>query len=238
MKSQIKTLASNFRLLNRGFTLPELLIAMGIMSLLVTIAGSGFIILLQENKKAEFDSQRRTNLNRALDYIANEVRMANQVAPGTNTGEVMTLAIAGTVGRSRDLSLRGRTFNPNAVTRTYSVVADAGVWDDGDNNSKSIRLDGAFLVNGIKAPVPVPDDNDNESCPSGTVQNPNNDSNCVPICPSGSTLTGSDGFYACINGSQVDIYLYGLLSDDPKQPKYKERLEVKSTVYTRTQPTW
>ena len=65
---------------NGGFTLIELLVATAIMSGVLTIAGIGIVAMLKQNSKQLSDSDRRANLSRALDYIANEVRMANTLA--------------------------------------------------------------------------------------------------------------------------------------------------------------
>jgi prepilin-type N-terminal cleavage/methylation domain-containing protein len=65
---------------NEGFTLIELLIATSIMGIVATLAGFGVVAMLQQNKTAASETDRRTNLNRALDFIANEVRSANSLA--------------------------------------------------------------------------------------------------------------------------------------------------------------
>lgn len=210
--------------LDKGFTLIELLVATIIMSSVVTLAGYGFVLLLEENKKAEFESQRRTNLNRALDYIANEVRMANTIEAGTASGEVMKLTIP-TVKTNYPVNIPNPTENDalsyefeNSPAVTYSTANSTGVWADA--NSKAITRNGNFLVDAIKAPTSPPDTT--TDCPSTT-----------------GTLKGSDGFYVCIHtsGKQVDLYLYGKLSDNPSEAVYNKPLEVKSTVFTRAEPT-
>jgi prepilin-type N-terminal cleavage/methylation domain-containing protein len=209
MKSQLKKIKLNFTD-HQGFTLIELLVSMVIMSLVVTLAGSAFVTLLKENRKAEYETQRRTNLNRAMDYIANEIRQSSNIQPGSASGEVIRLEIP---QLSID-AIRGRLDYGAPTTSIYSVADGAGVWQD--DHSKTITLDGNILVDGIKAPSDAPDTTD---CPTTE-----------------GTLTGSNGFYACVyeGGNKVDLYLYGKLSDDRNDPNYNKPLEVKKTVFTRS----
>ncbi len=66
-----------------GFTLIELLVAMSISVILVSITGFGLVAMMTKNSKAEGEILRRTELNRALDFITDEVRMANNVNDST-----------------------------------------------------------------------------------------------------------------------------------------------------------
>jgi prepilin-type N-terminal cleavage/methylation domain-containing protein len=92
---------------NEGFTLVELLVATAIMSIVVTLAGFGVVFLLRQNKTAASESDRRINLNRALDYIANEVRTANSIS-ATTTSTLPT----GAIGKLR-LAIPSDTAFPN-----------------------------------------------------------------------------------------------------------------------------
>lgn len=210
MKSHTKNIKSNHAA-DKGFTLIEILVAAVIMSMVVTLAGTAFVALLQQNQKAKAESDRRTNLNRALDYMANEIRTAKKIESTTVAGEVIKLTLPD---------------NSNVI---YSIADSSGVWTDA--NSKSIKRGSKFLVDGMQAPQrsgnPL-------TCPSGTTWD-SASSTCVPTCPSGITPSGANGFYACIysGGKKVDLYLYGKLSDEPRDPDYNKRLEVKSTVFTR-----
>jgi len=62
-----------------GFTLIELLVAMSLTVIIVSITGFGLVAMMTKNSKAEAETLRRAELNRALDFIADEVRMANNV---------------------------------------------------------------------------------------------------------------------------------------------------------------
>lgn len=63
-----------------GFTLIELLVAASITTIVVALAGSGVVAMLQSSNKAESENLRRVELNRALDFINEEVRMAKSIA--------------------------------------------------------------------------------------------------------------------------------------------------------------
>lgn len=59
---------------SKGFTLVELLVAVAITGIVITVAGFGLVAILQANKKAEAQTERRMDLNRALDYIADDIK--------------------------------------------------------------------------------------------------------------------------------------------------------------------
>ena len=143
MKYHIKNIVS-YPTYNKGFTLIELLVATVIMSIVVTIAGTGFVAILQQNQKAELATQRRTNLNRALDHIANDIRSANTIESEDSPG-VFKLTIPA-----------NRIDGDAEKTLTYSITDSNSIWE----GPKSIELDSSFLVDGIKNPQ------SNPTCPS------------------------------------------------------------------------
>jgi len=63
----------------QGFTLTELLVALVITSVLVTGATIGLQTLLQASSRSEQESQARYQMNRALDYITEDIRTADQL---------------------------------------------------------------------------------------------------------------------------------------------------------------
>lgn len=60
-----------------GFTLVELLTAVAITGLVITIAGFGLVAILQASQKAEAKSDMRTDLNRGLDFISDDIKAAS-----------------------------------------------------------------------------------------------------------------------------------------------------------------
>ncbi|NET01180.1 MAG: prepilin-type N-terminal cleavage/methylation domain-containing protein [Sphaerospermopsis sp. SIO1G1] len=213
MKFQLQKIKLNLTD-HQGFTLIELLVATVIMSLVVTLAGSAFVTLLEKNREEEYEVQRRTNLNRALDYIANEVRRSSQIQAGDPAaGEVLQLTI-----QEQNPAFTAFASPPNppytTVTRIYSVANGTGVWQDNSSGSQTIIRGNDVLVDAIKAPTTPP------TCPTGSTMSPS---------------SGGNGFYACIyaGGKKADLYLYGKLTDDQNDPNYNNPLEVKKTVFTR-----
>jgi len=65
---------------NQGFTLVELLASLVITGIVVAGLNVGMTYLLQESKEAEKETQRRSELNRAADFIAEEIKMAEAIA--------------------------------------------------------------------------------------------------------------------------------------------------------------
>jgi prepilin-type N-terminal cleavage/methylation domain-containing protein len=62
-----------------GFTLVELLVAMALTSIFIAAAGYGLVSISSANQKAKAETERRVDLNRAQDFIADEVRTAIKV---------------------------------------------------------------------------------------------------------------------------------------------------------------
>ncbi|PSB02534.1 prepilin-type N-terminal cleavage/methylation domain-containing protein [Merismopedia glauca] len=72
-----------------GFTLIELLIAASLSVILMLIATYGLSVIVQANQKGEAKSLSRNNLNRAIEFISDEVKTANSVtstAPSWSLG--------------------------------------------------------------------------------------------------------------------------------------------------------
>ena len=72
-----------------GFTLAELLIAMAITGIIITVGGSGLVLILNHDREAKSKTDLRMELNRALDSIADDLRESNNVStsiPSSWTG--------------------------------------------------------------------------------------------------------------------------------------------------------
>ncbi|WP_299486833.1 prepilin-type cleavage/methylation domain-containing protein [Acaryochloris sp. IP29b_bin.137] len=64
---------------SKGFTLPELLVA-GVISLgVITVGGFGLVSILSSSQIANAQNERRVELNRSLDFIAAEIRQADDI---------------------------------------------------------------------------------------------------------------------------------------------------------------
>jgi prepilin-type N-terminal cleavage/methylation domain-containing protein len=63
----------------KGFTLLELLVASFMTAIVVGFAGWGLVRILEETSKEEIKSLNKLNLNRGLDFIAQEVASAESI---------------------------------------------------------------------------------------------------------------------------------------------------------------
>lgn len=63
----------------QGFTLVELLVATLIGGIVIAIAGSGMVSIMTLDKNSMSEQQRRSELNRAVDFIADDIRMSRRV---------------------------------------------------------------------------------------------------------------------------------------------------------------
>ncbi len=214
---------------NEGFTLIELLVATAIMTVAVSIVGVGLVAMLNQNKKAESESNRRANLNRALDYIANEVRTAKNIKTTeniANTGDNLTLPTGFNIPASTYglvLTFPDSDTDPsNDIKSVYFVAPSdknstcnktSSLWQcpfaifraNGTYASGSTipANTGVMVVDGLKAPTPLP------TCSNVSV--------------------GISGFYGCISNSrQVVLSLYGKLTETDSTT-----LAVSSTAVTR-----
>ncbi|BAW96897.1 hypothetical protein NIES970_18390 [[Synechococcus] sp. NIES-970] len=64
---------------NNGFTLIEILLAIALSSIVVSAAGYAIVYVSRRNQVSELQSVRRIELNRALDFIADDIREATRV---------------------------------------------------------------------------------------------------------------------------------------------------------------
>ncbi|MBO1067212.1 MULTISPECIES: type II secretion system protein [Nostocales] len=204
---------------NEGFTLIELLVAIAIMSGVLTIAGIGIVAMLKQNSKALSESDRRANLNRALDYISNEVRSAKSITTSANTGDNLALPSGFNIPSSTNGLVL--TFPDNTKSVYFVAPSDkastcnktTSLWQcpfalfraNGTYASGSTipANTGVMLVDGLKAPTSIP------SCSNVSV--------------------GTSGFYGCIsNTRQVILSLYGKLTETDSTT-----LQVSSTAVVR-----
>lgn len=79
MKNNLYKKIYSLQKVSAGFTLIELLVAMTLTSIVVAVAGSGLVTIMGRNSKTEAETERRVNLNRALDFIADDIRTASKV---------------------------------------------------------------------------------------------------------------------------------------------------------------
>lgn len=71
---------------NQGFTLVELLVGMVVTSIFLVFAGSGLISILQSHRQSEAEVDQHTKLNRAINFIADDIREAKVVSTTAPSG--------------------------------------------------------------------------------------------------------------------------------------------------------
>jgi prepilin-type N-terminal cleavage/methylation domain-containing protein len=64
---------------DRGFTLVELLLALVITGLVITLAGSGLYALMTANNRSQAETMDRLELERALGFMTDEIKMSQQI---------------------------------------------------------------------------------------------------------------------------------------------------------------
>ncbi len=74
---------------SRGFTLVELLVGMVITSIFLAFAGSGLISILQSHRQTEAEVDQHVQLNRAVDFIADDIREAKAVSTTAPSGWIV-----------------------------------------------------------------------------------------------------------------------------------------------------
>jgi prepilin-type N-terminal cleavage/methylation domain-containing protein len=188
MKWLLKTMASPSP--SKGFTLIELLIAMSLTSIMLALAGYGISTILHANQQSESEISRRANLNRSLDFMANEIRMAKAIAaPAANAISPPT---CGTATGVLDLTMPD---NSHVIYYVHDITGcSQNLWTKPGTIRRLQGNSDSLLVDALMAPTTLP-----TGCST------------APL-----SLRGSSGFYACLNQNNnhiVTLYLYGRLTD-------------------------
>src|SRR3989338_5238251 len=89
-KSKIRNTKYEIRNTSRGFTLVEMIVAIGLFSVVMVVCVGALLSLVNANRKAQALQSVMNNLNIALDGMARSVRMGNTYDGSTgcvgNTG--------------------------------------------------------------------------------------------------------------------------------------------------------
>jgi hypothetical protein len=211
-----------------GLTLIELLVATVITTVVVLIAGNGLLSALNATQVAEARTVRRTELNRAFDFMTNEIRMAQSInrtdtlsVNSTTTLEDVVnnaglstnqLGNYGTIALYLDIPIDGKApttcpaGGPNAgLAPPTPSDRDLVVYDirpslQGWLGPRSVTRYGRIpQSDGVINPCSSPISSDTLADAISPVMN------IAPNCPAPSILTGAEGFRACVTGAQVDL---------------------------------
>ncbi len=205
-----------------GLTLVELIIASALTSVVLGIAFTGVVSAINANRLAELRTNRRIDLSRAFDFISNEIRMAsriNQSATASTQGSVTVANVAASAG----LNLSELGSYGTVVLYLEIPIADTGistcsdgsvpasvdrvVYDIRPSDSEwipplSIHRYGRIPeLNGTVDPCGEPSSSDT------LVDAISQQASTQPTCEAPGQLVGASGFQACVNGSQVDLFL-------------------------------
>lgn len=231
MKSYLKIF--NIRSSSAGFTLIELMIAMALTTIVVSAAGFGLVTMTDNNKKAEAKTQRRIELSRAFDFIMDEIRMARRINRTDTTIANGTTVTLSNVVTSSGLSLSdlgsygtivlyleipitstitgncpAGTSRANLAPATYDRVVYDIRSSTGTSwlSPRTINRYGRIPGNGGKID-PCSNPSPSEALVDSISNTDINTSNPISCNLPPAVLSGTEGFYACVNGRMVDLYL-------------------------------
>jgi prepilin-type N-terminal cleavage/methylation domain-containing protein len=233
MKNYLKTYLKifNIRSSSAGFTLVELMIAMALTTIVVSAAGFGLVTLTDNNKKAEAKTQRRIELSRASDFIMNEIRMARRINTTTNTTTTASAAVTASNTATAFSPSLGSTgtivlYLEIPITSTITGNCPAGtsraglapatfdrvVYDIRSSTSTWLSPRTINRYGRIPANDGTIDPCSNPVASEALVDSILDTPNINPTCTSPAVLSGAEGFYACVNGRLVDLYLRSKVS--------------------------
>ena len=220
-----------------GYTLTELLIGASLTSVVVGAAGFGLIQVMNLNKSGNAQVERRMEVNRALDFISDEVRRAESIE--TDTSDTNLTSVASGFSRPSDAKVVLALNIPGLDQRVIYYVRPKPSGSNWAGPSviyrwgPPINSDGQYTTATWQY-EPLVDRIDDSvieaSCPGldnilGTSSDPDTNSNGVPdtkedngiIQPSDNPGTSNDdfsdeltGFYACVqpDGKIAQIVAY------------------------------
>jgi prepilin-type N-terminal cleavage/methylation domain-containing protein len=235
---------------NQGFTLIELLVASLLTSVVILIAWNGVISAMTMSQLAEVRSVRQSELNKALDFITNEIRMARSI------NQSDTVTANGTTVSLEDVA--------TSVGVNLSALGNYGTIGLYLERPTSSNIPAICPVGGPNAGAPPPSPADFDpivydirSSPSGWLQPrivarygrvPSSDGTVnpcsrpissdpmidalstsmktTPACSG--VLSGDGGFYSCVDGKEVNLFFQSDISN-------AEVRQVSSSVVSRVQ---
>jgi prepilin-type N-terminal cleavage/methylation domain-containing protein len=167
-----------------GFTFTELLVAVAITSVMMSLAGFGIVATLRANQRVQTEISQRANLNRALDFVSDEIRMARAIAtPATSPSRQ-------TCGTTTDVLTLTMPDNSNVVYYVHNLTGcTSSIWSPPATLRRVVGNQDNILVDALIAPA------------------------TLPSCSTSTPIPGGNGFYACVaNNRSATLYLYGDMS--------------------------
>jgi prepilin-type N-terminal cleavage/methylation domain-containing protein len=233
---------------NQGFTLIELLVAGAISAIVILVAWSGLVSAMNMSQEAQARSARQSELNKALDFMTNEIRMARSInASSTLTANGTTITLPNVVTSAgvnlTNLGSYGtlglyleRPTAPNIPAICPVGGPNAGAPPPTPADFDPVVYDIRPSLSGWLQPrmvarygrVPAADGTINP-CSNPVSSDPMVDALSVsrpspPPCSG--VLSGSGGFYSCVDGKQANLFFQSDVSN-------VEVRQVSSTVTSR-----
>jgi type II secretory pathway pseudopilin PulG len=213
---------------SQGFTLIELLVAGLLGAVVILVAWSGLISAMSMSQEAQSRSERQAELNKALDFMTNEIRMARSInASETTSANGTTVTLQNVVTSAGvDLAALGNygtlgLYLERPTQKDIPTVCPPGGPNAGDPPPAPADFDP--IVYDIR-PSPsgwlkprmvtrygrVPSSD-------GTVNPCNNPISSDPMIDALSTvmkttptcsgvLSGAGGFYSCVNEKEASLF--------------------------------
>lgn len=229
-------LARIYKILNNkdvsaGFTLVELLVGALLTTTVVSLTGFGVVSMIQTNKTAKGATERRVELNRALDFISDEIKQARVIATNASTDASTGAPGFSSSGKTPVLSLQ----IPGVDQRVIYYIASKETGSPWLGPKVVYRWGPSFTSSGgYSEPTNLDSWTDEpladvivDTAPSSTPSCPATDWSLNP--PSGSIT----GFYTCVGPSRriAEIHLRGKLTDAYGNPETP--LEVSTKAFAR-----
>ncbi|WP_030007007.1 prepilin-type N-terminal cleavage/methylation domain-containing protein [Picosynechococcus sp. NKBG042902] len=203
---------------SRGFTVTEVLLAITLSGIVAAGLGTAMVATLNASNRTEARTQRRSQLNRAIDYITEDVRRSRVLSVGTTDNEDDTLVLKyfPTTGdnassRTIEYSIAEKDANSPWVGPMVLRRRDYRTGDDPSNWT--------VLVDAISENTSLTID-----CASGTAIGNAGFRACLEV---GTSATGNDVF-------KVDLALYGEVNDFDGSNNTSEVLSVNSAAFARS----
>jgi type II secretory pathway pseudopilin PulG len=193
--------------LSRGFTLIELMVASIATVAILAVAGFGLISIVGSRNTADASTIQRQNLNRALNYITDEVRSASTISLTGSTTGVSGFPTLPTGSQVVLVLTVPSVSNPSVSNPIVYYVAPAQLPWLGPNTlvrwGPDINTDGSYNT---------------ASYNSNVLIDSINTSGASTVCTSGlpvPSVANRKGFYACIDssGKVADVFLVSLFTD-------------------------
>lgn len=225
----------------RGFTLAELLIALAITGLVISLAGSGLYAIMKADRTSQIETTERLELEQALAFMTDEIKMSQQLiitptaikdfreASGiANSQPILILSPAKDSKLDKPIVYyiaeppdRSVWLGPRVIYRWGPTFLQNGNYSNGDGKDVSTVASGTVVPYYNEVLI----DRMSDVAPSVNIACETNYNAALP-----NNLSTRVGFYACIAADRKSVKLW--LS---KQPNSAGRTQaIDALVSTRS----